>query len=154
MSELGDSSRALLRKRLRGAPAASSPNARAVMLRNRRRDSTPELRLRRAVHALGLRYRVDFPIRCGTGRPIRPDIVFTKARVAVFVDGCFWHGCPKHGTSPKANSGYWKAKIALNQDRDVRQSAALQEHGWNVVRVWEHEAPADAARRVERAVRG
>lgn len=137
---------------LRDAPDASSPAARAVLRRNRRRDSNPELRLRRALHALGFRYRVDFPIRCGPGRPIRPDIVFTKSLVAVFVDGCFWHGCPEHGTSPKANSEYWAAKIAINQDRDARQSTALKRSGWLVLRFWEHGSADDAAVQVAAAV--
>ena len=75
---------------------------------------------------------------------MRPDIVFTRMRVAVFVDGCFWHGCPVHGKPPKSNPRYWDAKIALNQDRDAHQSAALAAHGWTVLRVWEHE-PVDTA---------
>ena len=130
------------------APAASSPAARAVMQRNRRRDSRPEIALRSALHEMGLRYRVDFPIRCGSGRPIRPDVVFTRRRVVVFVDGCFWHGCPKHGTQPRSNGDYWRAKLALNHDRDERQAAALTASGWTVLRFWEHEPPADAASRV------
>jgi DNA mismatch endonuclease (patch repair protein) len=131
---------------VRNAPAASTPAARAVMQRNRRRDSRAEVQLRSALHRLGLRFRVDYPIRCGPGRPIRPDIVFTKARMVVFVDGCFWHGCPEHGRSPKVNIGYWTAKIALNQDRDRRQTSELMDAGWTVIRVWEHE-PAEAAAR-------
>ena len=107
---------------------------------NRRRDSEPELRLRKALHAVGLRFRVDFPIRVPDRRPIRPDIVFTKRRVAVFVDGCFWHGCPDHGRRPQTNSTYWDAKVAVNQARDREQSDALEGAGWVVIRVWEHEA--------------
>jgi DNA mismatch endonuclease (patch repair protein) len=129
---------------VRNAPAASTPAARALMQRNRRRDSLAEVQLRSALHRLGLRFRVDHPIRCGPSRPIRPDVVFTKARLAVFVDGCFWHGCPDHGRPPKANSNYWSAKIALNQDRDRRQASVLAAAGWTVLRVWEHE-PADEA---------
>ncbi len=136
---------------VRNAPAASTPAARALMQRNRRRDSLAEVQLRRALHGQGLRFRVDFPIRCGSGRPIRPDIVFTKARLAVFVDGCFWHGCPDHGRRPKANSGYWSAKIALNQDRDRRQTTMLAAAGWTVLRVWEHEPANEAAEAVASA---
>jgi DNA mismatch endonuclease (patch repair protein) len=129
---------------VRDAPAASTPAARAAMQRNRRRDSRAEVGLRSALHRMGLRFRVDYPIRCGPGLPIRPDIVFTKARLAVFVDGCFWHGCPDHGRPPKANSDYWRAKIALNRDRDRRQTSQLTAAGWAVLRVWEHE-PAEPA---------
>lgn len=109
------------------------------MLGNRRRDSGPELRLRSALHAAGLRFRVDLPIPVAGRRPIRPDVVFTRARVALFVDGCFWHGCVEHGTSPRTNSTYWSAKIAINQARDRQQTEALQRAGWTVVRFWEHE---------------
>lgn len=113
---------------------------------NRRRDTKPEKRLRSALFALGLRFRVDYPIRIPKqGRPIRPDIVFTRAKLAVFVDGCFWHGCPEHGTSPRRNSQYWTAKIARNQDRDRKYDALLAASGWTVVRVWEHERPRSAA---------
>jgi DNA mismatch endonuclease (patch repair protein) len=130
---------------VRDAPAASSPAARVLMQRNRRRDSAAELELRRSLHRMGYRFRVDHPIRCGHGRPVRPDIVFTRAKVAIFVDGCFWHGCPTHGRQPKRNSYYWQAKIALNRDRDVRQGEALRSDGWHVVRVWEHEPATEAA---------
>jgi DNA mismatch endonuclease (patch repair protein) len=136
---------------VRDAPAASTPAARASMQRNRRRDSRAEIQLRSALHQMGLRFRVDHPIRCGPGRPIRPDIVFTKARLAIFVDGCFWHGCPDHGRSPKSNSGYWSAKIALNQDRDRRQTDALAAAGWTVLRVWEHEPANEAAEAIASA---
>jgi DNA mismatch endonuclease (patch repair protein) len=129
-------------------PGPSSDAVRRVMVGNGRRDSTPELELRRALHGAGHRYRVDFPIRVPDRRPIRPDIVFTRARVAVFVDGCFWHGCHEHGTRPRSNSGYWAAKIEINQTRDRDQTTALERDGWTVVRVWEHEAPDVAASRV------
>jgi DNA mismatch endonuclease (patch repair protein) len=122
------------------------------MQRNRRRDSQPELAIRSALHRRGLRFRVDFPIRCGSGRPIRPDIVFTRSRVAIFVDGCFWHGCPVHGKPPKSNVGYWDAKIRLNQDRDGRQSEALESDGWVVLRIWEHEPPQRAVSAIEAAL--
>jgi DNA mismatch endonuclease (patch repair protein) len=122
------------------------------MQRNRRRDSRAEVELRRALHRMGLRFRVDSPIRCGVGRPIRPDVVFKGARVAVFVDGCFWHGCPAHGRKPKSNAAYWEAKVALNRDRDERQTAALSSDGWTVVRVWEHDSTDAAAAVVAQAV--
>ena len=137
-----------LRAVLRNAPAASSDAARRTMLGNRRRDSTPELLLRRTLHGIGLRFRVDFPIRVPGRRPIRPDVVFTRWQVAVFVDGCFWHGCPEHGRRPRTNAGYWSAKVEVNQARDVEQTRALEEAGWRVLRVWEHESAATAAARV------
>ncbi|HZO06217.1 MAG TPA: very short patch repair endonuclease [Solirubrobacterales bacterium] len=113
---------------------------------NRKRDTRPELALRSALHRLGLRYRVDT-------RPLRElrckaDVVFRRQRVAVFVDGCFWHSCPEHGTSPKTNSSYWSAKIARNVERDRRNDAELNAAGWTVIRVWEHEDPAARAREI------
>lgn len=109
---------------------------------NRRRDTRPERRVRSALFALGLRFRVDYPIRVATqSRPIRADIVFTRAKLAVFIDGCFWHGCPDHGTRPQRNSRYWTAKLGRNKDRDQRYDTLLTTAGWTVVRVWEHEDP-------------
>lgn len=134
-----------LRRIVRDAPGPSSAAAQRTMLGNRRRDSTPERRLRSALHATGLRFRVDLPISVPGRRPIRPDVVFTRMRVVVFVDGCFWHGCPEHGRPPRTNSRYWNAKIAINQTRDREQTAALEDAGWAVVRVWEHDDPAAAA---------
>jgi DNA mismatch endonuclease (patch repair protein) len=141
-----------LRQIVRDAPGPSSNAARRTMLANRRRDSRPERRLRSALHAGGLRFRVDLPIRVPGRRLIHPDVVFTRARVVVFVDGCFWHGCPEHGRPPRTNSTYWSAKIAINQTRDREQTIALQEAGWIVVRVWEHEDPAAAAVAVRRVL--
>jgi DNA mismatch endonuclease (patch repair protein) len=118
---------------------------------NRRRDTIPEKRLRSALFALGLRFRVDHPIRLsGQPRPIRPDVVFTRAKIAVFVDGCFWHGCPQHGTSPRRNSQYWDAKLALNRERDRRYDTRLSSAGWTVMRFWEHDSPERAAEQVAR----
>jgi DNA mismatch endonuclease (patch repair protein) len=115
---------------------------------NRKRDTRPELALRSELHRRGLRYRIDAKpldgLRC------RADIVFRRQKVAVFVDGCFWHGCPEHGTSPRTNPSYWSAKIARNVERDRRNDAELGAAGWAVVRVWEHEAPANAADRISR----
>jgi len=117
---------------------------------NRKRDTRPELALRSELHRRGLRYRVDQKplerLRC------KADIVFRRQKVAVFVDGCFWHGCPDHGTSPKTNAAYWRAKIGRNMERDRLNDAALGEAGWAVVRVWEHEMPASAAERIARAL--
>jgi DNA mismatch endonuclease, patch repair protein len=118
------------------------------MARNRRRDTAPERALRRVLHAHGRRYRVDYAVRVG-GILVKPDVVFTRARVAVFVDGCFWHGCPAHGTTPSRNAEYWSAKLARNRARDARVNALLAEAGWVVVRGWEHE-PVEAV--VERVV--
>ena len=113
---------------------------------NRKRDTRPELALRRELHRRGLRYRVDASplpgLRC------RADIVFTRPRVAVFVDGCFWHSCPEHGTRPSTNAVYWKAKIGRNVERDRRNDAHLSAEGWTVIRVWEHEDPAIAAQQI------
>lgn len=109
---------------------------------NRRRDTKPELAVRRLIHAAGLRYRVDFaPI----GGRSRADIVFSRARVAIFIDGCFWHGCPAHATYPKRNSDYWIPKLQRNMERDRESDARLQLAGWTVLRFWEHESPEDVA---------
>ena len=121
------------------------------MQRNRSRDTKPEMAVRSAVHRRGLRYRV-------AARPLpdlrrTADLVFTKSRVAVFVDGCFWHGCPDHHTQPVANAEYWSAKINGNMDRDRDTDARLAEAGWTVLRFWEHEDPESVAREVERNVR-
>jgi DNA mismatch endonuclease (patch repair protein) len=119
------------------------------MRANRRRDTGPERRLRSALHAAGLRFRVDYPVRVGDReRPIRPDIVFTRARLAVFVDGCYWHGCRRHYAASKSNVDYWTAKIAGNRERDVNQARALTEAGWLVLRFWEHQDPEIAAAEV------
>jgi DNA mismatch endonuclease (patch repair protein) len=107
-------------------------------------DTTPERSVRRALHHLGVRYRLGQVIPAG-GRRVRPDLVFKGARVAVFVDGCFWHGCPDHCRRPGSNVDYWNAKIERNQARDARTAEALREAGWTVVRVWEHEPPGEAA---------
>jgi DNA mismatch endonuclease (patch repair protein) len=96
---------------------------------------------------------VDFPIRAGA-RLVRPDIVFTGRRLAVFVDGCFWHGCPEHGRIPTTNTSYWNPKIKGNQERDQRQSAALESDGWTVLRIWEHQDPEEASAAIAGAYRG
>lgn len=118
---------------------------------NRRTDTGPERLLRSALHARGLRYRKDRLLKL-TGRRVRPDVVFGPAGVAVFVDGCFWHRCPEHSTSPSANAAYWRAKLERNVARDRADNDALEAAGWTVVRIWEHEDPVEAAERVEAAV--
>jgi DNA mismatch endonuclease Vsr len=112
----------------------------------RRRDTAPELGLRRLLHEAGLRYRVAYPVPGNRRRTI--DIAFTRAKVAVFVDGCFWHGCPEHGTRPKANEGWWITKLEANLARDKDTTALLEGQGWTVLRLWEHEEPREAAAKV------
>jgi len=121
------------------------------MIATRGRDTRPEKAVRSAVHALGLRYRVGTRITCGDVR-VRPDLVFKGARVAVFVDGCFWHSCPEHGDQPRTNTAYWRPKLEANVARDRRVDQALQDDGWRVIRAWEHEDPVEVAERVRLAV--
>lgn len=122
------------------------------MARVARRDTRPELELRRALHTRGLRYRVDVPPVDGSRG--RADILFPRSRVAVYVDGCFWHSCPTHGVLPKGNREWWRAKLAATVKRDRTTDTTLRGLGWEVVRVWEHEDPAGAADRIEAVVRG
>ena len=118
---------------------------------NRRADTKPELALRSALHALGYRYRKDFRIDLPQRR-VRPDIAFTRRKVAVFVDGCFWHACPEHGSQPKNNEWYWSPKLRKNVERDKAADDALTQAGWTVVRLWEHVPVTDAVDAVVRAV--
>lgn len=120
------------------------------MQANRRRDTAPELAVRRILHATGLRYRVDF--RVTPELRVRADIVFTRHRIVVFIDGCFWHVCPQHGTSPKANSDYWGPKLARNIQRDREADEALKSAGWQVLRYWEHEDPTVVAAQIAEEV--
>lgn len=120
------------------------------MLANRSRDTKPELVLRSILHAAGLRYRVDRSPLKGVRR--RADIVFGPTKVAVFVDGCFWHGCPEHYRLPKTNAEYWGAKISGNKERDQNTDTLLVSAGWLVLRFWEHEPASDCARVVIDAV--
>ncbi len=129
---------------------ASSEQARRAMRANRSRDTQLELAVRRMLHAQGLRYRVDF-------RPIgnirrKADIVFTRYRIAVFLDGCFWHGCECHFVMPKANAAYWEGKITRNQDRDAETNRLLEVAGWTVLRYWEHQSPEEIAAAITTAV--
>ena len=131
---------------------ASTPGVRRRMQAIRAVDTKPELAVRRAVHALGLRYRVHTRPLPDLNR--RADLVFTRARVAVFVDGCFWHGCPEHGRRQfGVNGWYWPDKIDRNVRRDVETTRLLTEAGWRVVRAWEHEDPATVAAAVADTVR-
>jgi len=125
---------------------ASTPSIRRKMQAQQSRDTAPELALRRAVHALGLRYRVDrAPIK---GLRRRADLVFAPTKLAVFVDGCFWHCCPDHGNWPRVNGAWWRAKLERNVARDKSTDERLREAGWTVVRIWEHEDPGTAAHRI------
>lgn len=121
------------------------------MSRLGQRDTNPELALRSELHRRGLRFRVDR--RPVPGVRTRADLVFPREKVAVYVDGCFWHGCPDHGTMPKANADFWGPKLARNKERDREIDEALTDEGWTVIRAWEHEDPVSAADRVEHVVR-
>lgn len=131
---------------------AATPGRRRIMQGNRGRDTKPELALRSILHRRGLRYRANF--RPLPGVRNSADVVFTRAKVAVFVDGCFWHGCPEHFKEPSRNPEYWGPKIAGNRRRDEEFDALLLAAGWQVVRAWEHADPVEVADLVERAVRG
>ena len=133
-------------KSVAGVPAASAVHVRRRMQVTPRRDTPPELALRRALHQLGHRFWVDHALPFD--RRKRADLLFPSARVAVFVDGCFWHGCPKHVTWPKSSAAWWRAKIEGNRVRDRRTNRALRRRGWAVVRVWEHQEVSVAAQRV------
>lgn len=127
-------------------PAPADEAKRRAMSRQRRRDTGPELAVRQRLHAMGYRYRVDH-------RPLpelraRGDLVFTRARVVVFVDGCFWHRCPQHATSPRHNGEWWRAKLDANVARDRATDRRLADAGWRVVRIWEHEPPDNAVARI------
>ena len=125
--------------------SGSGPTAQARG--NRRRDTRPEVELRSFLHRRGYRFRKDLSINLGTVR-VRPDIAFTGHRVAVFMDGCFWHGCPEHGRVPRTNADYWGTKLGRNVERDRAVNEYLAAAGWTVVRLWEHVSPVDAAEHV------
>lgn len=120
------------------------------MRTQRRRDTRPELELRRELHQRGLRYRVDHKV-LNEGRR-RHDVVFRRARLVVEVRGCFWHCCPVHGSSPKANSAWWREKLARNVARDEESESMLGAAGWRLLVIWEHDDPVCAADRVEAAL--
>lgn len=130
---------------------STDPRTSLRMSRQRSRDTAAEWALRRLLHARGLRYRVDAVL---PGLPRRrADLLFPRQKVAVFVDVCFWHGCPDHKTAPKNYADWWASKLARNVQRDRETDTHLAELGWTVVRIWEHEDPGSAADRVEAAVR-
>jgi DNA mismatch endonuclease (patch repair protein) len=128
------------------APRSVSPGVTRSMRANRSRDTKPELALRKILHSRGLRYRVDHAPMPGLRR--RADVVFTRLRIAVFVDGCFWHGCPEHATVPRSNADYWVPKLQRNIERDRETDTVLLSHGWSVIRIWEHVPSEEAADRV------
>ncbi len=114
----------------------------------RRRDTKPEKVLRSELHARGLRFKIDAPPEPGLRG--RADVVFPRARIAIYVDGCFWHSCPEHATIPKANREWWEAKLAANVERDKRVTRDLTDRGWQVLRIWEHsDMPTTAAQIAE-----
>lgn len=123
-------------------PAPLSVTVSRQMSRMPRKDTKPELRLRRMLHSQGYRYRVH------PNLPGRPDIAFSRVRLAVFIDGCFWHACPEHGVLPKNNREWWRQKLARNAERDLEKDDALSLLGWNVLHVWEHEDTSAAVGRV------
>ncbi|MEV8345517.1 very short patch repair endonuclease [Streptomyces niveus] len=130
---------------------ASTAARRRNMQAIRSRDTKPERLIRRLVHAQGLRYRV-------AAKPIpdlrrTADLVFRPVKVAVFIDGCYWHGCPDHYVAPRTNSGYWSGKVAGNISRDRDTDQQLSEAGWTVLRFWEHESPGDCALKITTTVR-
>ncbi|MDX1883241.1 very short patch repair endonuclease [Mycolicibacterium sp. 120270] len=128
----------------RRSPAALNELVSKQMSAMPTRNTGTELALRRALHQLGLRFRIQ-----DRSLPGRPDVVFTRARIAVFVDGCFWHKCPTHGTAPKNNSEWWLAKLNENVARDRRNDSKLLELGWLPVHVWEHEDPDVSAESIK-----
>jgi DNA mismatch endonuclease (patch repair protein) len=117
------------------------------MKRTRRRDTSAEMEIRRRLHAAGLRYFVDRPVIPGDQRR-RADIVFPRKKIAIFIDGCFWHGCPEHATWPKSNADWWREKIEANRARDLDTNERLETAGWTVLRCWEHESPETTVERV------
>jgi DNA mismatch endonuclease (patch repair protein) len=133
-------------------PEASSPEALRRMKRQRRFDTRPEIAIRRLVHAKGLRYRVDAVLPV-VGVRRRADMLFGRSKVAVFVDGCYWHSCPDHGTKPKANAEWWAEKLAANVSRDRDTDRRLAAVGWAVLRIWEHEEAESTAQKIDKLVR-
>ncbi|MDX2728375.1 very short patch repair endonuclease [Streptomyces sp. PA03-2a] len=128
----------------------SSPQVSARMSRQASRDTTPEVAVRKLLHAAGYRYRLNERVPGMSRRTI--DIAFTRAKVAVMIDGCFWHGCPDHATQPKANSEWWRTKLDRNIARDLETTRHLLAAGWTVLRFWEHEPPVGVAERVAEVV--
>ena len=137
-------------KRKISRPKASSESALRRMQTVKSKNTAPEMTLRSLIYDKGFRYRID-------ARPLRElnrraDIVFRTVKVAVYVDGCFWHGCPIHGTQAKANAEFWSFKIKQNQERDIDTIKHLRKAGWKVIRVWEHEDPVKASEKICRVI--
>lgn len=130
---------------------ASDEVSRRTMKANRRTDTGPEIAVRRLLHAAGFRYRVDY---APLGGRRKADLVFRRARVAVFIDGCFWHSCPEHGTKPARNAEYWVPKLSRNVERDAEANSMLHSAGWTVLRFWEHEDPREVAAVISRVLTG
>ena len=142
-----DSQDAATRARI-GYPVPSSEAVSRVMRGNRRSDTRLEVRVRSELHRRGLRFRKQLLITAGDVR-VRADVAFPRQRLAVFLDGCFWHRCPEHGNSPRSNSGYWSPKLDHNVERDRRVLIALDVAGWSVLRIWEHVPTSFAADQVQ-----
>lgn len=122
------------------------------MSKIRQKGTDAEMALRREMHRIGLHYRIDYEV---LRKPRRvADVAFPGRKIAVFVDGCFWHGCPDHATWPKQNAEFWRQKIEANRQRDADTNCRLRALGWEVLRFWSHESPTDAAKTVARAVAG
>lgn len=132
-------------------PEPPTADVRERMRSVRQKDTRAERCLRSALYRRGLRYRVDIPLLPNMSR--RADVAFPREKVAVFVDGCFWHGCPVHGSIPKRNSEWWRAKLSMNKARDADTDARLRALGWVVFRFWEHDDPERAAELVATTVR-
>ncbi len=131
---------------------ATPEGRRRNMAAIRRSDTKPEIAVRSTLHRRGHRFRKDLRLDLQGGVRPRPDVVFTRARLAVFIDGCFWHSCPDHGSQPRVNTDYWGRKLQSNVERDRRHDLALVSAGWRVIRVWEHEPIADVVQRIEEAL--
>ncbi|MFJ7492241.1 very short patch repair endonuclease [Streptomyces sp. NPDC097727] len=128
----------------------SSPGASARMSRQASKNTGVELAVRRLLHSAGLRYRVEYPV---PGMPRRRiDVAFPRAKVAVLIDGCFWHGCPQHATQPKANADWWRSKLDRNMARDRETTEHLLATGWTVLRFWEHMPAEEVAATVHAVV--
>jgi DNA mismatch endonuclease (patch repair protein) len=121
------------------------------MARTHARDNPVEKALRSALFRSGLRYRIHYPV---PGRPRRTiDVAFPSRKLAVFIDGCFWHGCPEHGTWPTRNGPFWREKIQANRARDLQTDSSLRALGWRVLRFWEHDSDEKCVRQILRALK-
>lgn len=135
------------------ASPSSGADRHAALSANKRFGTRPERRVSTALFALGLRYFRDRPVQLG-GFTVRPDFVFPRRKVAVFIDGCFWHACPDHCRPGKARAEFWTTKLAKTVERDEQVTSVLEAAGWHVIRAWEHEDPESVAQNVFDAVRG